>query len=130
MQVVDLTRKFQYNSITLPDPNGAFTPDQVKEFYATQYPELTNSVIEGPTTKAGVATYKFTRAVGSKGAHSAAEVIARAQAMQSVGQCAALLDLPLSDNDQSAANLIAATATSKARGQPLPVPAQAFGMWG
>jgi len=129
MQVVDLTRKFQYNSITLPDPNGAFTPEQVKEFYATQYPELTNSVVEGPTTKAGVATYKFTRAVGAKGA-TAAEVIEQAQAMKNAGLAGAFLQEPLTEADMTAANLLASVATSKARGQVLPVPAQAFGIWG
>ena len=62
MQVLNLTRKFRYNSLTLPDPNESMTLDQVREFYATQFPELNNAVTEGPTTENGVATWKFIRA--------------------------------------------------------------------
>lgn len=67
MKVVNLTRKFGYNGITLPDPNPAMSPDDVKTVYAMQYPELTNSVVEGPVTKGNTCTYTFIRAVGSKG---------------------------------------------------------------
>lgn len=67
MKVVDITRKFSYNGIPLPDPNNTLDPNQVREFYSMQYPELATAVVEGPTTKNGVATYTFVRAVGSKG---------------------------------------------------------------
>ena len=40
MKVVDITRKFSYNGIPLPDPNNTLDPNQVREFYSMQYPEL------------------------------------------------------------------------------------------
>ena len=72
MQEIQITRSFKYNSVTLPDPNPALGPDQIREFYATQYPELNNAVVEGPVTKNAVATYTFTRAAGAKGELEAA----------------------------------------------------------
>lgn len=65
-----ITRSFKYNGMTLADPSASKTPDQVRAFFASQYPELTNAVVEGPVTKAGVSTYTFARAAGSKGAKS------------------------------------------------------------
>lgn len=62
-----LIRSFKYNGITLADPAPGKTADQIRLFYATTYPELTNAVVEGPFTKGGTATYTFQRAAGSKG---------------------------------------------------------------
>lgn len=67
MEAKNLTRVFKYNGIALSDPDSGKTPDQVRQLYAFQYPELSNAVIEGPVTKAGVSTYTFARAAGSKG---------------------------------------------------------------
>lgn len=73
MQVLNLVRKFKYNSVTLPDPNDSMAPDQVREFYATQYPELNNAMLEGPVTANGVSTWTFMRAAGAKGRIKAPE---------------------------------------------------------
>lgn len=67
LQSTVLTRKFSYNGLTLADPAPGKDPDQIRVFYATQFPELLTAVVEGPSTKNGVATYTFQRAVGSKG---------------------------------------------------------------
>lgn len=67
IQGTPIIRVFKYNGITMADPASEKTPDQVKAFFAPMYPELLNSVIEGPSTKNGTSTYTFTRAVGSKG---------------------------------------------------------------
>jgi len=67
LQASTLTRAFKYNGMTLSDPASDKTPDQVRGFYARMYPELTTAVIEGPSTKNGVATYTFAKAAGSKG---------------------------------------------------------------
>ncbi len=64
----NITRSFKYNGMTLADPSASKTPDQVRAFFAAQYPELTNAVVEGPVTKGGISTYTFARAAGSKGA--------------------------------------------------------------
>ncbi len=62
-----LTRKFSYASISLNDPSPTSSPEEVKNFYAAQYPELLTALVEGPVTKNGVSVYTFTRAAGSKG---------------------------------------------------------------
>ncbi|KQB58906.1 MULTISPECIES: PRTRC system protein C [Acidovorax] len=67
LQSTVLTRKFTYNGMTLADPAPGKDPDQIRIFFANQFPELLTAVVEGPSTKAGVATYNFQRAVGSKG---------------------------------------------------------------
>lgn len=67
LQGTNIVRKFKYQSLTLSDPSPEKTADQVRMFFAKQYPELLNSVIEGPVTKGGISTYTFTRAAGSKG---------------------------------------------------------------
>lgn len=62
-----LKRSFKYNGLTLTDPSSEKTPDGVRMFYATQYPELLNAVIEGPVTKNSISVYTFVRAAGEKG---------------------------------------------------------------
>lgn len=67
LQSTVITRKFTYNGISLGDPAPGKDPDQIRIFYATQFPELLTAIVEGPVTKGGVATYTFQRAVGTKG---------------------------------------------------------------
>ena len=67
MTATALTRHFEYNGTQLPDPNPELTPEQVQEFYATQYPELTNSHIQGPEPRGNKLVYSFSREFGSKG---------------------------------------------------------------
>lgn len=66
-QVTDAKREFKYGQLMLQDPDINMTPDQVKEFYASSYPELTQSVIEGPDYKEDTVEYTFKKAVGTKG---------------------------------------------------------------
>lgn len=133
MQVINLERSFHYNSVTLPDPNAALTPDQVREFYSTQFPELLNAVVEGPSTKGNVSTFKFTRAVGAKGSHllPAAAVVQRAIAGQHSGGGHTLLPSAREAARSAAAQTLANVAIEKARrAGDLPLPSQAFGLWG
>lgn len=67
MQVTALIRKFVFGALKLDDPNPAWSPTQVKEFFATTYPDLTNAEIAGPEIKNGTATFTLRRAVGTKG---------------------------------------------------------------
>jgi PRTRC genetic system protein C len=67
LQAQTIVRKFKYNGMRLVDPSPEKTVDQVKSFYALQFPELLNSEVEGPVTKNGEMTYTFVRAAGSKG---------------------------------------------------------------
>jgi PRTRC genetic system protein C len=58
-------RVFTYNGATLPDPG--MSADQVRSFYANQFPELTTAAISGPENTGGKLRYSFTRAIGTKG---------------------------------------------------------------
>ena len=129
MQVVDLRREFKYNSIKLSDPNPALTPEEVKDFYqALQFAELNNSLVEGPVTKDGVATYTFTRAVGSKGATASALIERTLNADPATQEKALTLAADCQPFTEQARTL--ASLVDNRSGHPLPLPASAFGMWG
>lgn len=68
MDIQALEREFRYNGVVLADPNNGFSLTQVRDFYATVYPEITSADIEGPVQTGAKAVYTFRRAVGTKGA--------------------------------------------------------------
>lgn len=68
MEVTKATREFKYNGVALQDPGSQYTLEQVREFYATLYPEIVNAAIEGPEVVGSKTVYEFRRAVGTKGA--------------------------------------------------------------
>ncbi len=70
LTVQQLTREFTYNGMTLMDPGPAFTPDQVRDMYTAQYPELTTATVDGPEPNGTVMRYTFVRAAGAKGCHA------------------------------------------------------------
>ncbi|OGP24996.1 MAG: carbamoylphosphate synthase large subunit [Deltaproteobacteria bacterium GWB2_55_19] len=63
----EAVRIFKYGSLELQDPDPSMTPEQVREFYSSVYPELTQSVIEGPEYGEDSIKYEFSRSVGTKG---------------------------------------------------------------
>jgi len=65
--VEKLERTFLFSGAKLPDPNPAFTVEQVRDTYVNTYPELATAAVEGPTPVSGTMQYVFTRAVGAKG---------------------------------------------------------------
>jgi PRTRC genetic system protein C len=135
MQEIQITRSFRYNSITLPDPNPALGPEQIREFYGTQYPELNNAVVEGPVTSNAVATYTFVRAAGAKGAggegRSAREIVAATLTGPTAAAEQALLESALEGCLAALAARIAQVASNtKTSAHPLPLPPAAFGLWG
>lgn len=67
MQIQALRREFIYNGIKLPDPDPKLTIEQVRETYATAYPEVTTAAIEGPESVDNKLVYRFVRAIGVKG---------------------------------------------------------------
>jgi PRTRC genetic system protein C len=67
IQTRALQRSFNYMGLELADPDPALTPEQVRDAYAAQYPEITTAVIEGPDASSDKLVYKFTRAIGTKG---------------------------------------------------------------
>jgi len=68
--IAPVTREFAYNGMNLPDPGVTFTPDQVRDLYTAQYPELTTAAVDGPEIKDTVMRYTFVRAAGAKGSHA------------------------------------------------------------
>jgi PRTRC genetic system protein C len=62
-----LRREFRYQGSTLADPGPAISPEQVRELYTPQYPELATAVMTGPEDCGNVLRYTFSRAIGSKG---------------------------------------------------------------
>ncbi|MFI5304959.1 MAG: PRTRC system protein C [Nitrospiria bacterium] len=68
VNVENMKRVFKYNNMKLEDPDIKKSPEEVKEFYATTlYPELTQSVIEGPNYDGSTILYSFAKSVGTKG---------------------------------------------------------------
>lgn len=72
MKTEHLVRAFTHSGREYADPDPKLTPEEVKEFYAGIYPELTNAEIEGPEHKGTKAVYEFRKAVGTKGNTSSA----------------------------------------------------------
>ena len=72
METTTLARKFIYKNdnketVSLPDPNPAFTPAEVIQFYASQHPHLTTATIDGPRVENDAMVYEFKTTVGTKG---------------------------------------------------------------
>jgi len=67
ISIAAITREFVYNGMTLLDPGPACSPDEVRDLYSAQYPELTTASIDGPDMTGAVARYSFVRAAGAKG---------------------------------------------------------------
>ncbi len=67
MKVQALKRKFNYNGVDLPDPGPDLSPEQVREVFSANFPEITSAAIEGPEQKGGALVYTFRRAAGTKG---------------------------------------------------------------
>lgn len=67
IELTKLTRVFTFNGVKLPDPGEAFSPDEVRDMYSNQYPDLITAIVNEPTVSGTVATYAFIRNVGSKG---------------------------------------------------------------
>lgn len=67
VKVERLSRKFSYNGVSLPDPGANYTPEQVRDIYTANYPELVAASVEGPEVKGKVLQFTFRRAVGTKG---------------------------------------------------------------
>ncbi|HEX5482046.1 MAG TPA: PRTRC system protein C [Terriglobia bacterium] len=65
--VTPAVRIFGYHGLALPDPASKLSPEEVKAFYATTYPELATAAINGPEVVGDKLRYEFVRAVGSKG---------------------------------------------------------------
>ncbi len=67
IKMAPMTRVFVFSGAKLPDPNPTMGVEDVRAFYAAQYPELATAVLNGPEAVGGKLQYTFERAIGSKG---------------------------------------------------------------
>ena len=67
MNIKVVEREFVYHGTCLADPNPKLSIEEVRCFYANQFPELTTAAISGPETVGDRLRYRFERAIGSKG---------------------------------------------------------------
>jgi PRTRC genetic system protein C len=62
-----LSRIFEFNGVRLPDINPKLSPEEIRNLYAHQFPDITTASITGPEAVGDKLRYQFTRAIGSKG---------------------------------------------------------------
>lgn len=67
MNIKVIEREFVYHGTSLADPNPKLSIEEVRSFYANQFPELTTAAISGPEPVGDRLRYRFERAIGSKG---------------------------------------------------------------
>jgi PRTRC genetic system protein C len=67
MKINVVDREFLYHGAILADPDCKLSIEEVRSFYANQFPELTTAAISGPETIGDRLRYRFERAIGSKG---------------------------------------------------------------
>ena len=67
MNIKVVEREFVYHGTSLADPNPRLSIEEVRSFYANQFPELTTAAISGPETVGDRLRYRFERAIGAKG---------------------------------------------------------------
>ncbi len=67
IKVAPMTRVFVFGGAKLPDPNPNMTVEEVRAFYAAQYPELATAAVNGPEAVGERLRYTFERAIGAKG---------------------------------------------------------------
>lgn len=131
MQVIGIKREFKYNGIVLADPNPQLSIEDVRGFYAGQYPELNNSVVEGPVTKNNVAAYSFARAAGAKGrvAHPVRDGLRSLVKSETAADGSPKLKMPTEEEGKLYAK-VGHFMLGKPGGKTIPLPSKAFGLWG
>jgi PRTRC genetic system protein C len=61
------SRYFEFNGVRLPDINPQLSPEEIRNLYTQQFPEIATASITGPEAVGDKLRYQFTRAIGSKG---------------------------------------------------------------
>ena len=67
LHIQGVKRQFKHGNRQLDDPDPDMTPEEVMQFYAGTYPELTTSNVHGPKMEGETAVYEFKTTVGTKG---------------------------------------------------------------
>lgn len=70
LEVKNLVREFKFKKdgtmVTLPDPDSNYSVEEVMQFYAPQYPELTTATLDEPKVEGNKASYSVKTTVGTK----------------------------------------------------------------
>ena len=67
LQANPLKRLFTYLGMNLPDPNPRLTVEDVRAFYATQFPEIVTAAISGPEVVGDRLVSRLVKSIGTKG---------------------------------------------------------------
>jgi len=68
MAAIELKRKFVFDDKDLPDPGEILSVDEVRKYYATKHPELTNATYEQKIdAKENTLVITFSKSYGTKG---------------------------------------------------------------
>lgn len=67
LEVVEIKRKFKYKDLVLPEISSDFSVQATMDFYATQYPELTNASIADKGIIDDERVYEFVVKFANKG---------------------------------------------------------------
>ena len=67
LQASRLVRCFVFLGLKLPDPNPKLTVEEIRAFYAAQYPDLATASISGPEAVGDKLVFRFERSIGTKG---------------------------------------------------------------
>lgn len=67
MESHELSRYFEFNGVRLPDINPKLSPEEIRNLYTHQFPDIATATITGPEAVGDKLRYQFTRAIGSKG---------------------------------------------------------------
>ena len=67
IEVEKIVRIFKHGKVHLVDPGEEMSKEEVLDFYANQYPELTNASVTGPKIENDKQVYEFSTSVGTKG---------------------------------------------------------------
>lgn len=67
ISVSALARIFQYNGMSLPDPDPSMSAESVRDLYSAQFAELTSAEVVDEGIQNDQHIYTFQRRVGEKG---------------------------------------------------------------
>jgi PRTRC genetic system protein C len=67
IKMASMARVVVFSGAKLPDPNPDMGVEDVRAFYAAEYPELATAVLNGPEAVGDKLRYTFERAIGPKG---------------------------------------------------------------
>jgi len=62
-----LQKVYEFNGVRLPAISNDLSPEETRNLYSQQYPEISTATITGPEVVGDKLIYKFSRAIGSKG---------------------------------------------------------------